>query len=517
MTSLTRPDRAGANYWALWGLCTALAAALILVPEYLPMVDLPQHAAQVAIWLDWHDPDLGYSQVYRRGPLPPAFATTALCFALAHVMSVEMALRVVLAASAVAIPIVVRSLLTEVGGNPWWAFLSFPIGFGFPFGFGFVNFYLGVPVALLLIMLAIRYSQRPSGIRAASVFGTTLVLFAIHAIAFGFGSLVAGSIILARSPNVRSAIVRAAPVLLVIPVGLAWIMTVRQTEPMTQVPVQGLLGLHRLVLFPIYLIGERGSPILYFFVLLMLAAPFGEGARFSNRPWRWIAFAVSVTLYLVAPHYILGTAFIYQRLVVFIIPGLLLVLDPPSGNEDRKRPLWPSEVAPALALLLLVSVGIRFWRFSVETGDLTGILSQIPRGARVLYMPVRSDSATSPFPVYLHSGMWHQVRRGGVTDFSFARHHMNRFRYCEGAAPPLPLTFNFAPDVFDWDRHWGDTFDYFLVRSHEDNRTRLFKEAEDRVTLVDRRDAWWLFRRVGAARLPDLAVDHASVPRACVN
>jgi hypothetical protein len=517
MTFLNHSDKARMVYWALWGLCTALTSAIILVPEYLPMVDLPQHAAQVAIWLDWNDPDLGYPLVYRLAPLPPAFGTTALSFALAHVMSVELALKVILTVTTVAIPIVMRFFVKEVGGNPWWAFLGFPIGFGFPFGFGFINFCLGVPVALFLVLLAIRYSARPSGGLAASLFATTLILFGIHAIAFGFGILVAGAIILARSPNLRSAIVRLAPLLIVAPLVLFWLVTVRETEPTTQAPPYFLLGLYRLLILPRHLTGERTSAINIFLVVMMFAVPFGGGARFSTQRWRWIPLALTVALFLGAPQNILGISFIYQRFAVFIIPGLLLALDPPSSQDARRRTLWPSEVAPALALIMLLGVGTRFWRFSVETGDLNGILSQIPRGARLLYMPVASGSVTSQFPVYLHFGMWHQVRRGGVTDFSFARHSMNRFRYCEGTVPPLPLHFSIEPDIFDWDRHWGDTFDYFLVRSYEDNRTRLFKEAEDRVALVDRRDAWWLFRRVGAARSPELSLGHTSVPRTCAN
>ena len=92
--------------------------------------------------------------------------------------------------------------------------------------------------------------------------------------------------------------------------------------------------------------------------------------------------------------------------------------------------------------------------------------------------------------------MWHQVRQGGVTDFSFARFPLNQFRYATGAAPDLPRSFEFNPESFEWHRHWGDAFGYFLVRSSVDSREILFKEAVDRVTLVERRGAWWLFRRI---------------------
>ena len=136
------------------------------------------------------------------------------------------------------------------------------------------------------------------------------------------------------------------------------------------------------------------------------------------------------------------------------------------GSTETRHPSWSSAIAPGLALILLVCVGIRFGRFNSECYGLDRLLMQIPRGARLLYLPVDRLSANSPFPVFLHSGMWHQVRQGGVTDFSFARFHMNRFRYCEGAAPTLPDGFEWRPAIFDWDRD-GEEFDYFLVRSRE--------------------------------------------------
>ena len=56
MTSLGRTLSAKTAYWAAWSACTVLTLGVIFVPEYLPMVDLPQHAGQIAIWLDWNDP-----------------------------------------------------------------------------------------------------------------------------------------------------------------------------------------------------------------------------------------------------------------------------------------------------------------------------------------------------------------------------------------------------------------------------------------------------------------------------
>lgn len=516
MTSVARLNGARSTYWMLWSFCTALTLGVIFVPEYLPMVDLPQHAGQIAIWLDWNDPSLAYQRVFRLGPIPPAFVSTALAYALAHIVSVELALKIVIAAAILAVPLVLRLLVQEVGGNPWWPFLGFATAFGFPFGFGFINFCLGVPVALFLVLLAIRYSARPTRAQASGLFVTALLLFAIHAIAFGFAVLVAFCIVLVRSPDIRKAVVLVSPLMLLLPVVLIWVLVARQAEPAAQMPTDFQLGFHRLLVLPVYVTGASvGVPVIVL-ALLLFAAPFLSGARLSTQSWRWILLLVSVALFFGAPHFILGTAFIYQRFAVFFIPGLLLALDR-SSDQNSRHAVWSSSIAPAVAIILLVATGVRFWRFNIEAGGLTGVLAQIPRGARLLYLPLDHRSAASPFPVYLHSGMWHQVRQGGVTDFSFARFHMNRFRYCDGAAPPLPLNFEWRPEGFDWQHHWGDQFDYFLVRSARDSREVLFKTAVDRVTLVDQRGEWWLFRRVSSPQNAPGGLERVDRRRSCQN
>ncbi len=515
MTSLWRTLSAKTAYWAAWSACTVLTVGVIFVPSTYRWSICHSTPGQIAIWLDWNDPLLRYQDVYRLAPLPPAFVSTALAFALAHFVSVELALKMVIATAILGLPFAVRLLVEEVGGNPWWVFLTFPIGFGFPFGFGLINFCLGVPVAVFLVLLAAQYAVLPSRARGALLFVTALLLFAIHAIAFGFGIVVATAVIILRASTLRRAVVGLVPLLVLASVVVVWLVAARQAEPATQTPAVFQLGWYRLPLLLTALTGQPTATLAVFAGLTVFASPFIAGARLSTEAWRWVMVVVAVGLFFGAPHFIFGTAFVYQRFAVFVIPGLLLALDGRSDQTETRHPSWSSAIAPGLALILLVCVGIRFGRFNSECYGLDRLLMQIPRGARLLYLPVDRLSANSPFPVFLHSGMWHQVRQGGVTDFSFARFHMNRFRYCEGAAPTLPDGFEWRPAIFDWDRDWGEEFDYFLVRSREDSRRVLFKAAVDRVELVGTLNNWWLFRRVPSIHLSGSDSERTSLRRSC--
>ena len=460
------------------------------------MVDLPQHAGQVSIGLNWDDPALQYQEHYRRGPLSPMVTGMTAAFLLAQVVSVELAFKVVIALSVLGIPFAMRVLLRELGGHPWWVFLSFPAGFGFAFSFGFVNFCLAVPLVLLLFVLTIRYSARPTLTGGIGLFAMVLLVFATHAIAFGFGGLVAGLIVLARAPSLSAGLRRTAPLLLALPIALYWVAATGQDEALARLPPIFGYGWFRLPMLAAHVAGAGPSAHTMVLVLAILAVPLVAGARLSTQAWRWIPLVVSVALFLAAPHQVFGTSFVYQRFAVFLIPGFLIALNPPGGRPvGAPRATRLPVIGCVLALALLASIGVRTWTFNVQARGLSEIVAQIPPGARLLYMPLDNGSSTFWHPVYLHFGTWHQVRNGGVTDFSFASFHMNRYRYRKGTAPNVTAAFSWTPETFEWEQHRGHRFGYFLVRSEDDRRSELFKDAEDRVRLVDRRQTWWLFEQ----------------------
>ena len=364
------------------------------------MVDLPQHAGQVSIGLNWDDLALQYQDVYRRGPLSPMVIGMATAFLLAQVVSIELAFKVVIALAVLGIPFAMRLLLRELDGDPWWVFLSFPAGFGFAFSFGFVNFCLAVPLVLVLLLLTIRYSARPSLGGGIGLFAMVLLVFATHAIAFGFGGLVAGLIVLARAPSLSAGMRRAAPLLLSLPIAVYWLATTGQDEALARLPPILGYGWFRLPMLAAHVAGEGPSAHTRLLVLAILAAPFVAGAKLSTQRWRWIPLLASIALFLAAPHQVFGTSFVYQRFAVFLIPGFLIALDWQAGGQTggSRSPRVPV-FGCVIALALLASLGVRTWTFNVQARGLSAIVDQIPSGARLLYMPVDCTSSNQSGPM----------------------------------------------------------------------------------------------------------------------
>ena len=99
----------GGDRWfsiTFWVCCALLAVPLWTV-EYLPMTDLPQHAAQIAIWTRWSDPDFGYQQIYLQNWFTPYLFGYLFAFVLTPFMSVNAALTTVITVALIGIPLAI--------------------------------------------------------------------------------------------------------------------------------------------------------------------------------------------------------------------------------------------------------------------------------------------------------------------------------------------------------------------------------------------------------------------------
>ena len=225
----------GADRWfsiSFWGCCALVAVPLWTV-EYLPMADLPQHAAQIAIWTRWSDPAFEYQEIYVRNWFTPYLFGYLVTFLLTPFMSVKAALTAVITAAVLGVPLATRFVIREVGGNRWWSFAAFPGVFGFAFDWGFFSFLVGIPLALVLLVFALRHAARPTlGAGVALSLGM-LGLFFVHALLFLYVSLVLGAVTFAGWGGWKRVAGSLAPALVLAPLVAFWLYVTRDTEMLT--------------------------------------------------------------------------------------------------------------------------------------------------------------------------------------------------------------------------------------------------------------------------------------------
>lgn len=489
----------GRGYVAALLVCAILCLLPIWLFDYLPMVDLPQHAQQLAIWQHWDDPAYGYQQHLELNWRTPYLLPNALVYLLATVLPAITAFKVWISLAILAIPLATRRLLDESGGDSWWAFLAFPVGFSFSFYWGFFNFVLATPAALFFLLCAVRYSKEPNRARGLGIFLFLNILFVGHVLLFGLGGLIGGLLVLARARDWRVALTRLVPYLASLPVVLAWLVYTHDNEAGAREPTVWAYGLHRFPQLVTQVVGMQFGETALLAGAAFLLLPLMLGGRPSRDRARWIPLAIAIALFMVAPTKTLGTSALYPRFVVFVLPTWLYALD----VGPRAIPRWRRVLAPALAATWLLSLLLKFWGFDQEMAGFRQVVDSMEPHRRVLYFQTpESTSSFLHYPVFAYSGVWYQVDHGGMVDFSFAEFFPARFKYRPESRPPLPPLFRWRAWLFRWTEHGGDRFDYYLVNAKSDFASKLFAGATEPITLERHLGNWWLYRR-GSGAVPN--------------
>lgn len=444
----------------------ALAVLPLWVGHYMPLVDLPQHAAQLAIGLHWGDPAYGYERYYEVNWLTNQLLAYTLTRGFMLFLPLVPALKCVLSVAVVGLAGSVLWLVRTLRGNDYWSLLAFPIGYSFSLYWGFLNFVITIPVAIALIVLATRYVLAPSRGALLALAALTWFLFFSHVLALAFAGLVAVGLVVLRAPGVRAKLLGGAALASVLPVVAAWWATIQGLAPSTTAtPTMLDWGSHRFLQFFCYQVGLFDDrPLDVLCGVLLLALPFALGGRPAREVWRWLPLVICVAAFWLVPLSAIEVDLIYGRFAVFALPCLLFALDARGPTPAPAR-----TAAVGLVALQLASVAYVFAAFGAEARPLQAVLERAAPHKRLLFLPTDASSQVTFEWPYAHFGAWYQVERGGTADFSFAEFFPMWYRYKPELVTGLPMEFDSHPERFRWALHGRGRdgtarYDYLLVR-----------------------------------------------------
>ena len=485
----------------LFAAIAVLSLAPLWVGPYLPLVDLPQHAAQIGALREIWSGNEAMATLFRVNWFTPYLLGYLLLYALSFVLPITVATKLLVSLAVVSVPLLTARLLREAGADERWKWLAIPCAFGFAFYWGFLSFIVAAPLGLLFLIRTIAFVREPSGRRAAEIALFGILLFFCHVIVLGFASLVAlGWVVGVHRRNLKTLVLHMLPYTAPLPLIVMWLAITYESEPR----VQGNQVIfppfwYRLEQLVAQAAGRESADSLL--VLVVSAAvvllPWLSGAKFSRRPERWLPFVLGLSVFLVAPHEVFSTAYFFQRLGLFLVPLWLMVWDAPQ----RTRPLARLAIPVAL-LWVVMSIG-RFASFARETESFTTVLNAMEPDRRIAAFVYDNSSPLFALPVYLHFTAWYQAMSRGIVDFNFAEFYSSMVRYRADAGTRLNENLAWYPTLFRWDSDGGASYDYFLVKASVDVSEAVFKERLSSVELVAHDGWWWLYRnreRVDGAR-----------------
>jgi hypothetical protein len=498
-------------FWATAAGCVALMWS----QTRLPMVDLPQHAAQVALLRDLVLGQSAWADLVEINLRSPYLVGYLLALPAALVMPAGAAITAVLSLVFVGFVAGCVALRREAKGDARLDWLAMPSFFGLAWKWGYFPFLVALPLLLWLLVLAMRHGREPALRRAVAIVVCGLALLASHGMAFLFAGAAGGAAVLA---SVRShagivvlsragIVVRLAPfaVLGVALVGIALASRGFGT-PFEDVRfIWGIEPAARVLSLVVFGHGFTGE--LAMLTVAALAVPFALGCRLQRGGVGVALLVVLVVWVLVLPKDMMGAVHWAERFGVMFLPFYVMLWQ--RADIDRK-----SSTGGLAALALVATcwgslglMGLRLAQFGHEARDFESVMAAAEPGKRAISIPLDPASQATRHPFhYLQHGMWYQADARGLVDYNFASLHNLIVRFRPGKTPPLDVDFAWDAGAFDWKANRGRDYELFFVRHGERQLPeRLVANGECRLEIVAQAGAWSLLKRGqcnGGSRVP---------------
>jgi hypothetical protein len=476
-----------------WSFFFFMGMALlpIWVPKYLPMTDLPQHAAQIALWMRYHDPAYNYSEVYDIRLFTPYLLGYFLVRLLASVFPLWVALKLVLSGAVIGFAYAFRALLRVRGWDEAWGWAAFALAYHYAFYWGFFNYVIALPLGMAYLAWIARRVENPEGATRFIFFLTTLGLFFAHGMIFAICGVSSALWVMSWGRGLRDRVMRGVPFAGAAMVAVLWVLWAGQGAQDAPIPSIYKWGLWRLVELPALSLGYAqdiaGWVVGAFFLALL---------SFSAS---WVSWRAAIPLmvwgvvYMVMPHDWRNVAFLYPRLGILLWPCLFLACKPRGARLGLRSQRL---VLGGLVLSWLFLVFVRFLAFDRDARDIDPLFSQMPPNIRTMYFPLeRGTSYLGGGAPFLYQGLWHEVNTGGYSAFSFAHTSVAVVHWRANRRPKdIQGRDGWSPAFFRNPSIARD-FDAFLIRHPQPVGHLILARSPVPICFVARSGSFWLYRR----------------------
>jgi len=515
-------------------IAVGLVVGAIFVPRLLPCVDYPQHLALSDVARRLMNPEAPEHSEY----VLNVFTYNGLFHLVVAWISlhlpIELAGRLVVAASLIGMATAVLALLRTLGRPLTYAALFTPVLFSFSLGWGFANYAMASAIAAWASVFVARSAMRPSWGAAAAVAILGFACAFAHVLAMIILCVFAAALALELSWRSEPAqrfgargwlrvVARTTLALLPLLVGCLYCIAVYHRQytwdpNMYRDPtIEGsapplwqkaaFFGSFALDLF-----GDATDQIVLWVVIGVMAwAVFAarKGRRGSGEPVDVpppvVAPFVAMTLaYFATPMVLIGTHLIFPRLGQWLVLAAVLA-----------TPRMPDAVASRASryILRLGLVGganlfAHCVLFAWETNDASAVIDDLPPGGAAT--AVIWDPWTIAFRngTLTHLAAYYGARKHGQWAFAFARYLSVPVRFKPNSQPAWPARgWEFEGEAYDPRCAYARAFPLVIIKAPSDIardgsgesmvRRLVFKKDAPSVRLLSHHGRFWAFDSSG--------------------
>ena len=461
------------------------------------MVDLPQHEAIVSILRHLHDRNFGFDSYYRWAPAGTLYIAPYLMgYALAHFVSVAMAMHIVVFCSVLSYPVGIVLCLRALGRPTYLGLLAMPFVYNQSFFWGFVNFNFAVGLSFVTLSFLISdWSPR----KAVAVALLSVVIAITHV----YGLILLGSymviwLLLGERRAAARRLVALTPAALALVLWLAFASNAPGFEGFRW---GGLAS--RWFRFPNAILGGwRGNSETMFLgcILLAIVAFSRRAMPLTALRWRglslhlrvvWVFIGLHLLAYFSMPELAVAAnkaSFRHAELAVLALPLTV------TSEDATIAPVWLRLGIVTLAISLVANSWLHFRRFNREAESFDAIVNAVPSRPRLAQLTYDRYGKVARVPAYLHFAAYVQSNKGGLLAVSFPGMFWNIpfKREVEAISPNVPQGLEWNPLLFEASG-LEKNFDYVIVREARNHGPRLPQPFPYHLQL--RSGPWCLFHR----------------------
>jgi hypothetical protein len=523
-------------YWASVGL----VVGGLFVTKLLPCVDYPQHLALSDVARRLADPHAPEHDQFQLNYFTYNGLFHIAVAALATLLPIELAGRLVVGVSLVALAGAVVALLHVLRRPAAHALLFVPILFSFSVGWGFVNYVLATAIAAWTLVLVARVAVRPTALSMAAIAALGMACAFAHVLAMIILCAFAAALAVeaawraeaesAREERAWRALRIIARVAAAVgPLALGCIYCVEVYERQypwdpkmyRDVTIEGSNSppWEKFVYFGAFATGlyHDGTDQIILWGAVVVMGWAGMLAWKRRRVWDRateeappvLAPAAAMTLaYFATPMVLIGTHLIFPRLSQWAVIGGLLAT--PRILESAK-----AATARAWMVRLSLAAGINTFlhcaHFGYETLDASRLIDDLPPDRAATAVIWEPDTASYRNGPLTHLAAYYAARKHGRWAFAFARYLSVPVRFKPNAQPPWPAKgWEFNAEDYDPRCKYARVFPLVIVKAPDDLprdqtgdsvvRRLVFKQDASAVRLLSHHGQYWAFDTEG---LPD--------------
>jgi len=448
----------------LFPIACILTCLPVWLAEYPPLVDLPQHAAQIALIKSHLSGTLPFPELFQVNLFSPYWAGYGISLAFSYFTDITTAVKITLSIALVFFPYSCYKLRQSTNAPHELDWLFIPVTYGFAYQWGFLNFLIALPLGVFLLYQIVK-NDNPKPRWSLSLW--IVVLFLAHILACAFFCILAALLMFDRKQGFTTWVRRALPLTISLPLGITWLVLASDSEQVSTPGPWGL-GAQRLLDLPAELLSVPTTIPFVILGAVVAILPFLGGYKLSKSPARFLPFIAYLVLMLIGPNYLFGNFFTYQR---FNVLGLILYVICFESSTDRTQTQTKSYivlVSVFISLTLTTLVNLKSLAFNKETKSYKSITREIKSEFRVLSLPIEAYSPLFTPPAYLHFPSWLQAENRNIVDFSFSNFYPQIIKYKKNMRPNADGNFVWQPHTFKASNHKTENYRYLLIRTHYD-------------------------------------------------